>query len=148
MRDEETARTIRAVRESILWLLRRRLEHVTELQREMVEKRIERVREREKSALYKQSATKTTATTTTGPTPTESVDDYRYSAAAPTHTPAQPDLSAEDESQIEQQLSPEQLQLFEEENSLLLRSYEDTLNKIQFVLSCHLLFCALFICTN
>ncbi|KAL1975787.1 hypothetical protein VTN31DRAFT_4179 [Thermomyces dupontii] len=131
VRDEETARTIRAVRESILWLLRRRLEHVTELQREMVEKRIERVREREKSALYKQSAT--TTTPGTGPTPMEGVEDSRYVAStsvpAPTH--AQGDLSAADESQIEQQLSPEQLQLFEEENSLLLRSYEDTLNKIQ-----------------
>lgn len=121
------------MRESILWLLRRRLEHVTELQREMVEKRIERVREREKSALYKQSAT--TTTPGTGPTPMEGVEDSRYVAStsvpAPTH--AQGDLSAADESQIEQQLSPEQLQLFEEENSLLLRSYEDTLNKIQFV---------------
>jgi hypothetical protein len=34
---------------------------------------------------------------------------------------------------IEAELSPEQLQLFEEENESMVRYYEDTLSKVQYV---------------
>lgn len=42
-------------------------------------------------------------------------------------------LSEVDSRQIEAQLSPEQLQLFAEENDSMLRHYEDTLGKVQYV---------------
>lgn len=42
-------------------------------------------------------------------------------------------MSEADSAQIESQLSPEQLQLFAEENDTMLRHYEDTLGKVQYV---------------
>jgi hypothetical protein len=43
-------------------------------------------------------------------------------------------LSEAETARIEAQLSPEQLQLFAEENDTMLRHYEDTLGKVQYVL--------------
>lgn len=60
----------------------------------------------------------TTATTTT-----------QSAAAAATDSA----LSRGDIANIESQLSPEQLQLFAEENDIMLRQYEDTLGKVQYV---------------
>lgn len=42
-------------------------------------------------------------------------------------------LSQSEVAEIESQLSPEQLQLFAEENDFMLRHYEDTLGKVQYV---------------
>ena len=39
-----------------------------------------------------------------------------------------------DRKKIEQQLSPEQLQLFEQENNDMLKRYEDTLDQVRYVL--------------
>lgn len=98
------------------------------LQGGMVERRIERAREREKSVLYMNrggsagdfygGSAATTATATT------------LSAAAAATDSA---LSRGDIANIESQLSPEQLQLFAEENDIMLRQYEDTLGKVQYV---------------
>ncbi|KAJ5347083.1 uncharacterized protein N7506_000336 [Penicillium brevicompactum] len=107
LRAEETARSTTTVREAVLWYLRRGLEGAAGAQRRMVEKRIERVREKEKSVLYKGSGSGA------GPAPDAAV------------------LSEADTAQIEAQLSPEQLQLFAEENDTMLRHYEDTLGKVQ-----------------
>lgn len=126
---EESARSIRTVRENVLWFLRRNLEQVAEVQRGMVEKRIERVREKEKSVLYK-------ATIPQGQIqrqrqqeqPTVAVgrdQQQRYEKAST--------LSDQETATIESQLSAEQLQLFAEENDMMLRHYEDTLSKVQFV---------------
>lgn len=43
-------------------------------------------------------------------------------------------MSQDEVAAIEAELSPEQLQLFAEENDSMLRHYEDTLNKVQYVL--------------
>lgn len=110
----------------MLWFLRTGLEGAASVQRGMVEKRIERVREKEKSVLYKSGGGG-------GTRPDE------VSAAAPsTTTPPLPKpdaavLSEADSALIEAQLSPEQLQLFAEENDSMLRHYEDTLGKVQYV---------------
>ena len=42
-------------------------------------------------------------------------------------------MSQDEVAAIEAELSPEQLQLFAEENDSMLRHYEDTLNKVQYV---------------
>ncbi|RHZ71311.1 hypothetical protein CDV55_108377 [Aspergillus turcosus] len=126
LHDEERARTLRTVRESILWFLRRGLERAAEAQRDMVEKRIERVREKEKSVLYKgraavpasASASASVPGPVSGPTTTEPY--------LPRET-----LSETETAAIEAELSPEQLQLFAEENDLMLRQYEDALSKVQ-----------------
>jgi hypothetical protein len=119
------------VRENVLWFLRRNLEQVAEVQRGMVEKRIERVREKEKSVLYKAAI------------PQEQIQRQRQEWEQPTVAVGREQqqkyekastLSDQETATIESQLSAEQLQLFAEENDMMLRHYEDTLSKVQFVL--------------
>ena len=42
-------------------------------------------------------------------------------------------MEEEDKRQIEQQLTPEQLQLFAKENQDMLKHYEDTLDQVRYV---------------
>ena len=122
------SRVRKTVRESVLWFLRRGLESAAERQRELVERRIERVRERERSVLYKAS----------GAAAAPRWEEYEYeyhpekqpAATARAYDPA---MSSSEAADIESQLSAEQLQLFAEENDSMLRYYEDTLGKVQFV---------------
>lgn len=83
----------------------------------MVERRIERAHEKEKSVLYKNQTSLPTSAAAVPPPPPP-VDDA---------------MSQTEMANIESQLSPEQLQLFAEENDLMLRHYEDTLGKVQYV---------------
>ncbi|KAJ5529765.1 hypothetical protein N7527_003158 [Penicillium freii] len=143
IRAEESARSIATIRESVLWFLRRGLECAVGVQRRMVEKRIERVREKEKSVLYKVAAGKPTGGNGTGPRKgSVSVSERTGAGAGGARVGAgffdpsfqAPDaavLSEADTARIEAQLSPEQLQLFAEENDSMLRHYEDTLGKVQ-----------------
>lgn len=109
----------------------------------MVEKRIERVREKEKSVLYKVAAGKPAGGNGTGPRKGSVSVSERTGAGGvgagagagsfdPTfQAPDAAVLSEADTARIEAQLSPEQLQLFAEENDSMLRHYEDTLGKVQ-----------------
>ncbi|KAJ5569809.1 SNARE-complex protein Syntaxin-18 N-terminal [Penicillium hispanicum] len=139
VRAEESARTICTVREGVLWFLRRGLEGAASVQRGMVEKRIERVREKEKSVLYKAAGAHGAGTAVPGGSGrgfNEAYGGGSSGAVKPTSSPPLPTpdvavLSEADTAQIEAQLSPEQLQLFAEENDSMLRHYEDTLGKVQ-----------------
>ncbi|OAX80120.1 hypothetical protein ACJ72_05553 [Emergomyces africanus] len=129
-RLEETERTLKTIRENVLWWLRRRLEGVAEVQRAMVEKRIERAREKEKSVLYKMSGTSGVGAGGfgAGAEPGLSMRDHR--------APGAPDvppyvIDEKEKAEIESKLSPEQLQLFAQENDGLLKHYEDTLGKVK-----------------
>lgn len=137
---EDSEKTIKTVRENVLWYLRRSLEEAAEAQRGMVEKRIERVKEKEKSVLYKTAAGPGSREAGKkagdmgpprgeGSTPDER---DRGSASASASAPVR-DVSMDQDAvaEIESQLSPEQLQLFEEENDNMLKHYEDTLGKVQ-----------------
>ncbi|KAJ5320202.1 hypothetical protein N7508_000485 [Penicillium antarcticum] len=138
---EEKARALKTVREGVLWFLRRGLEGVVGVQRGLVEKRIERVREREKSVLYKVAAGRDVGSAggTAGGRGSEKTGAYgggggSGSSGAFDSSFTAPDastLSEADTARIEAQLSPEQLQLFAEENDSMLRHYEDTLGKVQ-----------------
>lgn len=131
----------------MLWFLRRGLECAVGVQRRMVEKRIERVREKEKSVLYKVAAGKPAGGNGTGPRKGSVSVSERTGAGAgaggagagsfdPTfQAPDAAVLSEADTARIEAQLSPEQLQLFAEENDTMLKHYEDTLGKVQYVSS-------------
>lgn len=129
---ENSARTIRSVRESVLWFLRRRLEEAAEVQRGMVEKRIERVREKEKSVLYKVQQQKQQQQKQQHALQEMDSLSSPDSRQAPVYDTAA-DLSAADAAAIETQLSPAQLQLFAEENDSMLKQYEDALSKVQYV---------------
>ncbi|KAL4737025.1 snare-complex protein syntaxin-18 N-terminus-domain-containing protein [Aspergillus similis] len=146
--EEQIENNTKAVRESILWFLRRRLEGTIEMQRDMVEKRIERAREREKSVLYKNSGSvsASAAGALAGSTRVGVAGRGRgISVSAPS---TYPDaaletadtigvgvkgnmLDASEVAAIEAELTPEQLQLFAEENDSMVRYYEDTLSKVQ-----------------
>ena len=124
------------MRESVLWFLRNGLEAAAERQRELVERRIERVREKERSVLYKASGAGA------GPVGAgeKMREEYRpekqpwsSASAAAAGRAYDPAISSSEAAEIENQLSAEQLQLFAEENDTMLRYYEDTLGKVQFV---------------
>lgn len=117
------------MREGVLWFLRTGLEGAASVQREMVEKRIERVREKEKSVLYKNAVPGAKVP------PAASEYGAGSKSSPPVPTPDAVVLSEADSARIEAQLSPEQLQLFAEENDSMLRHYEDTLGKVQYVLA-------------
>ncbi|KAL4965690.1 putative SNARE protein (Ufe1) [Aspergillus stella-maris] len=128
--DEQVEKLTQTVRESILWFLRRRLEVSIEMQRDMVEKRIERAKEREKSVLYKNATSSAPASATS---PNISAPSNYPDAALETATAGIKGntLSASEVASIEAELSPQQLQLFAEENDSMVRYYEDTLGKVQ-----------------
>ncbi|OJJ81598.1 putative SNARE protein (Ufe1) [Aspergillus glaucus CBS 516.65] len=130
-REEEVVRYVRVVREGVLWFLRRGLEDVVVVQRGMVERRIERVREREKSVLYKAAAVGAgTGTPVKAQTRGEgAIGEFGGGVGLDTHDAAA--ISENEVAAIEAELSPEQLQLFAEENDTMLRYYEDTLDKVQ-----------------
>ncbi|KAH8432197.1 putative SNARE protein (Ufe1) [Aspergillus melleus] len=139
IRDEALEKTTKAVRENVLWFLRRGLEDAVKVQREMVERRIERVREKEKSVLYKAASggggrprgvssagQSSNSTRNQNQGFVDSGDAYLYDK--PRSTMDDAEVKA-----IEAELSPEQLQLFAEENDSMVKYYEDTLSKVQYV---------------
>ncbi|KAL4862867.1 hypothetical protein BDV12DRAFT_190093 [Aspergillus spectabilis] len=139
--DERTEELLRSVREGVLWFLRRRLEGSLELQRDMVEKRIERAKEREKSVLYKAASATSKSPSSAGTGNTLGREDISISAPSTypdsalelelTETKGLTTLDAAEVAAIEAELTPQQLQLFADENDSMVRYYEDTLSKVQ-----------------
>jgi hypothetical protein len=124
--EESKANTIKAHRESIIWSLQNQLEECGRFQSDMMEIRLMREIEKSKSVLYK--------TRTTGPATTD------YSGLNGSHSAGNGSADyrgktsyAQDESStvIENQLDPEQLQLFAQENQDMLKQYEDQLDKVR-----------------
>ncbi|PGH16692.1 hypothetical protein AJ79_01565 [Helicocarpus griseus UAMH5409] len=133
-RVEEVERTVKTVRENVLWWLRRRLEGVAEVQRGMVEKRIERVREREKSVLYKFKVGGGAGAGAGAGLGGDGVVRDRAGGAGGVGGSGDVSpymIDEQERAEIESKLSPEQLQLFAQENDGLLKHYEDTLGKVQ-----------------
>lgn len=112
----------------MLWYLRTGLEGAVERHREMVERRVERVREKERSVLYKHKH-KLAGGISSGGGRVDVIPE------------GQQQQQQEEEEGIENQLSAEQLQLFEDENQSMLRYYEDTLSKVRYVVVVGVLVC-------
>lgn len=126
--EEARVKTIQAHRESILWSLQSMLAKCGQYQSSMMEIRLQREVEKSKSVLYK---TRTTMPSSEhggmdgGSSADRALQDYRGTSS-----------HAQDESAaIEQQLDPEQLQLFAQENQDMLKQYEDQLDKVRYVAS-------------
>lgn len=122
--EEEKEKVLKGVRESVLFYLRIKLGGVVNEQRDMVEKRIERVRERERSVLYKSSG---------GKGGWGSVDggEWRGDVAGGGTTTGSVMMDESEVKEIEKQLTPQQLQLFEEENDSMVKYFEDVVGKVQ-----------------
>jgi hypothetical protein len=122
--EEAKANTIKAHRESIIWSLQNQLEECGRFQSSMMEIRLMREVEKSKSVLYKTRASGPATTDFSGQNAGGSVD-YRGKTGH-----AQEDSNGV----IENQLDPEQLQLFAQENQDMLKQYEDQLDKVRYVL--------------
>lgn len=119
-------------RDSVLWYLGRKLEAVGETQRGMMERRLEREVERGRSVLYKVKGEMGGVSDGGG-----SINGFAGEGSGGRGGSKYGGRGAEveDESrrEIENQLSPEQLQLFARENQDMLKHYEDTLDQVRYV---------------
>jgi hypothetical protein len=126
--EEAKATTIRAHRESIIWTLQNQLEECGRFQSGMMEIRLMREVEKSKSVLYKTRGTAPAMNDYNGINGGQHAGglpaDYRGST---THRQDESDIV------IENQLDPEQLQLFAQENQDMLKQYEDQLDKVRYV---------------
>lgn len=125
---EDREAMTRAWRESVIWYLRKKLGEAGEMQRGMMERRVEREVERGRSVLYlakgamEESAGRGGMATMNG------------GVEGPAKRMGNGRVTGDDDNgsrEIEQQLSPEQLQIFAQENNELLRHYEDTLDQVR-----------------
>lgn len=117
--EESKANNIKAHRESIIWSLQNQLEACGRFQSGMMEIRLMREVEKSKSVLYK---TRTTVPTTND-----------YAGMNGSHSKSSYAPEEESSGVIENQLDPEQLQLFAQENQDMLKLYEDQLDKVRYV---------------
>ena len=135
--EEEKLETLKVVRESVVWFLQQKLEVAGELQRKMMERRLEREIEKGRSVLYKSrggsvnpldsSQVGHEAANGHGP---EGRSERRQKGASGDQGVGL-EMEEQTRREIEQQLSPEQLQLFAKENQDMLKQYEDTLDQVR-----------------
>ncbi|KAF2171670.1 hypothetical protein M409DRAFT_63296 [Zasmidium cellare ATCC 36951] len=126
-RDEAARKTITAVRESIILFLQRKLEEAGRVQSEMMDVRLSREVEKTKSILAKSPISGGV------PRAQDEDDDLAPQSASSTKRKR---FSAELangslDAPARQELTQEQLQMFAEENSELLKHYEDQLDQVR-----------------
>ncbi len=122
---EERETTISTHRESILWYLRQRLQECVETQQNMMEIRIAREMEKNRSVLAKARA------------PELSSLRAEYEKSAADHkTTASGHAASQDETPSYNPiagLTQEQIQIFEQDNKEMLKHYESTLDQVRWV---------------
>ena len=122
--EEAKTNTIKAHRESIIWYLQRALEECGRFQSAMMEIRLTREVEKSKSVLYKARGTMPSSDDFGGMNGAHSKEaDYRGKTSQ---------VHEAEAAATEQQLDPEQLQLFAQENQDLLKHYEDHLDQVRY----------------
>ncbi|KAF2714173.1 snare protein syntaxin-like protein 18/UFE1 [Pleomassaria siparia CBS 279.74] len=120
---EAKANTLKAHRESIIWYLRQQLEECGRFQSSMMEIRLTREVEKSKSVLYKARGTMP---------PMEDYSSMNGSQTGSKDYGGNASFQQDAESHAaEEQLSPEQLQLFAQENQDMLKHYEDHLDQVR-----------------
>lgn len=123
--EEARAKTINVHRESIIWYLQQKLEECGRFQSSMMEIRLTREVEKSKSMLYKARGSMVLPDSSTGM-------NGGYTGGSATVYRGQSSHAEEmDRKEAEQQLSPEQLQLFAQENQDMLKHYEDSLDQVR-----------------
>ena len=122
--DEAKAKAINMHRESVLWYLGKKLEECGSLQASMMEKRIMREMEKNRSNLAKSRANPILdlGSFDNGP---GSSPTYKTSGGLHLET---------EQANPEDELTPEQIQLFEKENQDMLKHYQSTLNQVRYVI--------------
>ncbi len=121
-RDEAKAGAIKMHRESVLWYLRQKLQECGSFQASMMETRIMREMEKNKSLLYKARG--------------KPMPEFGGFDDAPMPPPKHGKITMHLEDQKtqnpEDELSPEQLQMFEKENQDMMKHYEATLDQVKY----------------
>lgn len=140
-REEERMKTTGAWRESVVWYLGRKLEGAGEVQRGMVEKRVERELEKSRSVLHMRRGSLAAAnmSDTAGgggespvlPTKWTAEEGGPMTNGGITNSWRANALPPAELTEISESLTPEQLQLFAEENNELLTHYNDTLSQVR-----------------
>ncbi|EXJ90353.1 hypothetical protein A1O1_03452 [Capronia coronata CBS 617.96] len=125
--EEGRIRTLKSVRDGVLWYLSKRLNDAIMVQQEMVEKRLERERQKQMSALHDPRNKGVRAAgepefNTDGPETLPNRDLRGHDEYRPWNDTPRKDQT--------QQLSAEQLQLFEEENRSIFEHFNDQLAKV------------------
>lgn len=118
--DEAKAGTISMHRESVLWYLRQKILDCGNLQASMMEKRIQRVVEKNRSVLAKSRS--------------EPRSDFSFNESPGPSTYNTNILAPHIEAPVfkpEEELTPEQIQMFEKENQDMLKHYESTLDQVK-----------------
>ncbi|KAL8735127.1 MAG: hypothetical protein Q9166_001003 [cf. Caloplaca sp. 2 TL-2023] len=118
--------TLKVWRESVIWYLKKKLEEAGEVQRSMMDRRLQREVERSKSVLYKSRGLSGVDVGLDAPVEVggkKGMNGYVGGGAV---------LEEEEERRKgEEGLSEEQMQVFREENEGMLRHYEDTLDQVR-----------------
>ena len=134
VKEEGQVRTTKDSRDGVLWYLRSKLEAVARRQANMVDARVQREREKQMSVLSDvRNKNVRSASMANGTSPQQHnhtiTEDYG-AIDLRGHDTYNPALSAQHGYEPPQDLSPEQLQLFSEENNLLHEHFNDQLTKI------------------
>ncbi|KAK6531648.1 hypothetical protein TWF694_002826 [Orbilia ellipsospora] len=132
--EEEKSKWMALHREGVLWLLKNRLEKLSEIQREQQETRLMREVEKNKSILENVAFDKSQGLAI-GNAAVQASKAAQVEAQAKAYKRSQAAASAaleDDEGRdIEQTLSADQLQIFAKENQDMVKFYEDTLDQIR-----------------
>jgi len=133
--EEKKLKTLKTWRGSVIEYLRKKLLETGEVQREMMERRLGRELEKGRSVLYKVKGVPD-LDGHSGEGKKGSLNGLVAERSAGSGGYRGVRGAAEDDEtrqEIEQQLSPEQLQLFAQENQDLLNHYNDTLDQVRHV---------------
>jgi syntaxin 18 len=119
--DEAKTGAVNMHRESVLWYLRQKLQVCGSLQASMMEKRIMREMEKSRSVLAKSRS---------GPMP--ELGGFDNASEPPSKYSAAP-VAQEEAKQFnaDEELTPEQIQMFEKQNQDMLKHYESTLGQVR-----------------
>lgn len=125
--EEAKLNAIKMHRDSVVWYLRQKLSECGKLQASMMEKRIMREMEKNKSNLVKSRAMMPDMVASEKPSSTKFTSSGNEHLE--TQTQSQPQASSP-----QQDLSPEQIQMLEQENHDMLKHYQSTLDQVKYVL--------------
>lgn len=133
--EEAKATTIKMHREGVLWYLRDRLQVVGRTQAEMMERRLSREVEKGKYLLWESRSS--------GMDSEMPMPDVRSGTSSKTNTKQQYQGSGVVQREMDEkrnggsergeELSAEQLQMFEKENKDMLKHYQSTLSQVRYV---------------
>ncbi|KAK7751367.1 hypothetical protein SLS62_006623 [Diatrype stigma] len=121
---EERETTISTHRESILWFLRQRLQECVEAQQNMMEIRIAREMEKNRSVLAKARAPELSSSLAASSADLKPTTTTSSQAAVSQDETSSPYNPAEG-------LTQEQIQMFEQDNKEMLKHYESTLDQVR-----------------